>query len=593
MIILFTMTSLFAAESIRYKLSMPEPHTHYFEVEVVLGGFKQDYVDLKMPVWAPGSYLVREFSKNVDAFDAVSAEGKSLRVEKIAKNTWRIHKTKGEDVVARYNVYAYEMSVRTSFLDADHGYLNGTSVFMYPEGYKGLGSELEVIPFKEWKLVSTALPRIPREGWFFKAKDYDQLADCPIEIGNHKEIVFNAAGIEHRIAMYGEGNYNEETLKQDLTRIIEGLVQMFGENPNDDYLFIVHNLEKGSGGLEHINSTTLQVNRWTYYPSGKYHSFLTLAAHEYIHLWLVKRLRPAELGPFDYDNENYTRLLWVMEGVTSYLSQLIMCQLGYMTQGQYLDKVSESFTNMENTPGNRVQPVSLSSFDAWIKAYRPNENSVNSQVSYYLKGSVVSTLLDVLIIGNSNGRHNLTSVLRYLYEEYYKKEDRGITDSEMKSALEKFAGVSLDEFYEKYIDGTEEIDYDRYLGLAGLQVSRDAFMKEDKKKLGASLSESGGSAVVKSVQAGTPAWKYGLNADDEIIAIDGYRVNRGGINTVLENREIGDELELLVARDGMMKTLKLKLEETEGYYYRISMKRSTTKAEEEVLLKWLTKRYFE
>lgn len=578
-----------AQGSIKYTLSMPELHTHYFQVEMVLEGFEEGQLDVKMPVWAPGSYLVREFSKNVDLFKVSTPTGEAVQSAKISKNTWRIEKGNLEKIIVNYNVYAYEISVRTSFLDADHGYVNGTSMFMYVDGRKNLRHRLQIVPYEEWGKVSTALPEAGEGKWTFQAKDYDQLADSPIEIGNHKEITFEAAGVEHKIAMYGEGNYEEEKLKTDLTKIIEGLTGMFGENPNDEYLFIIHNLEKGSGGLEHMNSTTLQVNRWTYAPKGRYQSFLGLAAHEYFHLWLVKRIRPEALGPFDYDQENYTRLLWVMEGFTSYFSQLILVQLGYMSQQEFIEMWAESFTGMENTPGNSVQPVSIASFDAWIKAYRPNENSVNTQISYYQKGSVLAALLDVLIISNSEGKHDLGSVLKYLYENYYKKNGSGITAKDMKNALEQFAQTNLDDFYKKYVHGTEEIDYQKYLGLAGLEIVEVPFSGGDAIKLGVGISGRGGKVIVKSVYRGTPAYKYGINADDEIIAVEGYRVeSESDIRNILNNRKPGDTLDILVARDGKTRGISVRLEETEGYYYRIQKEQHPGRAEEETLENWLS-----
>ncbi|MDX5348417.1 MAG: peptidase M61, partial [Hymenobacteraceae bacterium] len=304
---------------------MPEPHTHYFNVEMEMQDIKKKFIDVKMPVWAPGSYLVREFAKNVEDFSATTDNGKKLSWEKINKNTWRIYTQRAEPVKVQYKVYAYELTVRTSFIDASHAYLNGTSVFMYPEGYKNLSSTLTIKPYEKWNTISTALPQAGNDKWTFKADSYDELADSPIEIGTHKVYSFTANGVVHEVAMYGEGNYQPEKLMADMKKVVEEAISVFGELPVKRYVFIVHNTHSGGGGLEHLNSTTLQTNRWAYSPGRSYQGFLGLVAHEYFHLWNVKRLRPEPLGPFNYDAENYTQLLWVSEGFTSFYDDLLVC----------------------------------------------------------------------------------------------------------------------------------------------------------------------------------------------------------------------------------------------------------------------------
>ena len=578
---------LAAKPSISYRLTMPEPQTHYFEVEMVLQNFNDKTLDIKMPVWAPGSYLIREFPKNVDVFDAYDENNQLLESYKTDKNTWHIEKGNSDKVIIKYNVYAFELSVRTSFLDMDHGYINGTSVFMFVDKYLDLPSRLEIIPFKEWKIVSTALPEIPNSKWNYQSEDYDQLVDCPIEIGNHKEIKFEAAGITHTIAMYGKGNYDEDRIKKDYTRLIEGLTKIFGQNPANNYVFIIHNLENGGGGLEHKNSTTLEVNRWTYAPEKNYKSFLGLSAHEYFHLWLVKRIRPVELGPFDYNKENYTDMLWVMEGFTSYYSQLILVQLGYLTESEFLSNLAESFTSQELSPGNTVQSVGMSSFDAWIKAYRPNENSSNTQVSYYQKGSILAALLDVLIISNSEGENNLGDALKYLYDEYYLKSGKGITDEDLKKALEKYARTNLDDFYEKYVYGTEEIDYENFFRNTGLKIKK-VEVKSENKQLGIKVSTSNGQTTVKSVLKDSPGWKCGINADDELLAIDNFRItSNGSIDKILNNQNFGDTVEVIVSRQGILKKLSIVLEPINSFYYQISANVNGSKHQGKILDKWL------
>ena len=342
---ILTLLVRFAAaqpDTIFYTLSMEAPHTHYFEVEMTLKGADQDTLDFKMPVWTPGSYLVREFSRHVEAFQAEGQNGKPLDFYKLNKNTWRVISAGEGETTVRYQVYAFERSVRTSFIDLSHAFVSGTSVFMFVEGYEDRPVSLTIQLPEIWKTISTGLEKVSDAT--FIAPDYDIFVDSPIEIGNHEVLRFEAEGGVHEVAMYGQALYNKEKLISDLKAIVEKSVAIFGENPNDYYLFIVHNLDGGGGGLEHLNSTTLHVDRWAYANHRSYTGFLSLAAHEYFHLWWVKRARPAALGPFNYNEENYTTQLWVMEGFTSYYDELLLRRTGHYNEQEYLQKLSVKTT---------------------------------------------------------------------------------------------------------------------------------------------------------------------------------------------------------------------------------------------------------
>lgn len=552
---------LITASTVNYEVSMSEPHTHYFEVKMNIIDLPKEYIDIQMPVWAPGSYLVREFSKSVEDVEATFNK-KMLKVEKLNKNTWRVFSEKAKNVVVSYKVYAFEMSVRTSFLDASHGYFNGTSIFMFVDELKNESSNVTIHPYKDWKKVSTALPKTNDKGFVYSATNYDVLVDAPFEIGNHETFEFTAAGVLHKVAMYGEGNYNVETLKTDMAKVVEACTNVFGENPNKDYLFIIHNLTVGSGGLEHLNSTTLQVNRWTYNESG-YKGFLSLVAHEYFHLWNVKRVRPKELGPFDYNNENYTSLLWVMEGFTSYYDELLLLRAGFYTEEELLRKFNSSINYVENQPGNKVQSLAHASFDAWIKAYRPTENSVNTTISYYSKGGIVANMLDLMIINATNATKNLDDAMKYLYQEYYKKQNRGFTPKEIQQALEKVSGLKLDDFFEKYIYGTQTFDYETIFAYAGMEV---VVLSEKSLSFGASLSGN----VVRNVKRNTMGYDGGLNVNDEILAINGFRF-ADNFTEIIENKKIGEVLEVLISRDNLIQALKIPIKESEFIRYYISV----------------------
>ncbi|MBX0289830.1 PDZ domain-containing protein [Hymenobacter sp. HSC-4F20] len=572
-----------AAPTLRYTLSMPAPQTHYFEVEMKLDGFNKAYTDVKMPVWAPGSYLVREFAKNVEGFKATAGSEK-LRVEKMTKNTWRVYHPKAKSFAVRYRVYAFELSVRTSFIDAAHGYVNGTSVFMYPADGKQLPSTLEVQPAQGWSQVSTSLK--PAGGTFtYRSSGYDELADSPIEIGNQKIYSFTANGTPHTVAMFGDPKVDEARLTRDMQRVCEEAQKVVGQNPLDRYVFIVHNIDRGTGGLEHLFSTTLSVSRNAYSSEAGWKGFLGLVAHEYFHLWNVKRIRPVALGPFDYDQENYTRMLWVSEGGTEYFSNLIVQRAGFVSPDEYLGDLSNGINRVENTPGNKQQSAAESSFDAWIKYYRPNENSQNTGISYYDKGEVIGAVLDLMIINETKGQKNLDDVMRYLYDRYYKQLGRGFTDEEYQDAVAKVAGRRFDDFFRRHVYGVETLPYEQALGYAGLKLNVTPAAATEAS-LGASISPAGGRQTVSSIVREGSAWQGGLSVGDEILAVDGARVT-DDVNRLLAGRAPGSTVKFLVNRDGQIKEVSFPLLANPLRRYRIERQASPTAEQQTVLAKWL------
>lgn len=576
----FTLTLAGFGQTINYNLGMERPQNHYYEVEMELTDFKAKELNVKMPIWAPGSYLAREFAKNVNEVHATDENGKLLTVKKTDKNTWNIKKGKAKKVTVRYEVYAFELTVRTSFLDLTHGFVSGSGVFMYVEGFKNLPGTVNVMPYKEFKTITTAL-KPEAEGVTgdgaqkFRFTDYDQLVDCPIEVGNQVVFDFMAAGVKHTVAIYGEGNYDIAALKKDMANVTEAATGVFGQNPNKEYTFIIHNVVDGQGGLEHTNGTVLSVNRWTY-SGDDYIGFLKLVAHEYFHLWNVKRIRPVELGPFDYDSENYTSLLWVMEGFTSYYEKLILLRAGYYTEKEFVGSMFSSLNYVEGSVGARVQPVSHASFDAWIKAYRPNENSANTTMTYYSRGSVIAMLLDAMIIKESKGKQCLDHFMQHLYSKYFEGKHRGFSESEFKDELESFIGVNLDEFYDKYIDGTEIPDYNAYLSPIGLSVQ---YAGTEKTDAGLSTRSSGGKVIVSYIRSGSAAEDAGLSVNDEIIACEDYRVDEGMLKSFLGGLQEGQTVEILFAREDQIFVTALTMTTYERPRFEYSVISNDSKAE--------------
>lgn len=577
------------AQNIGFTVSFTEPQAHYADVEMVISGLKKDYVDVKMPVWAPGSYLIREFAKNVEGFTAADAKGKVLSSQKINKNTWRVNLAKGDQVKINYKVYAFEISVRTSFVDASHAFLSPTGIFMYVDGQINRPATIAIKPYKGWTRVSTGLEAVKGKEFTYYASDFDILFDSPIEVGNQDVFEFDAAGVKHEVAMFGGGNYDKEQLKRDISKIVVEETSIFGENPNKRYVFIVHNYNFGGGGLEHLNSTVLGATRNGYTNQNTYNGFLSLVAHEYFHLWNVKRLRPIALGPFNYDEENYTTNLWISEGFTAYYDNHMLRRTGFYSPEKYFDVLANDFNTVQNQPGSRVLSASDASFDAWIKQYRPNENSRNSSISYYDKGSVIGAIMDLEIMHSTKGEKGLDDVMKAMYDHYHKKLDRGYTDAEFKAMVEKIAGKSFDKFYADYVYGTKDVDHNQYLGYAGLKVI-DENAKKSEPSLGANVTARDGKIMVTNVVRGGAAWNDGINVNDELIAINGARISDNRTNDlerVLASGKVGEKVKVTLVRDGVMKDIDVTLMKNSLVKFKIVPLDDATAQQLQIRNKWL------
>jgi predicted metalloprotease with PDZ domain len=587
LIIFFMATKISNAANdpqIIYTVTFPEAQAHYADIEMNISGLKQNTLELKMPVWTPGSYLVREFSRNIETISA-AAGGKPLSIQKTHKNIWKLNTANLTAVTIKYRVYAFEISVRTSFIDAKHAFLSSPDMFIYPGNMLYAPSTIHIIPYKGWTSVSTSLERVNGDSFTRHSPNYDILFDSPIEIGTQDVFGFKTGGVQYEVAMVGGGKYDKERLKKDMAKIVDEETAIYGENPNQHYTFIVHNYLKGGGGLEHLSSTTLGASRDSYATETGYQNFLSLAAHEHFHLWNVKRLRPVALGPFDYDNENYTTNLWIAEGFTAYYQDIIVRRTQLYAPENYLAVLAAQINLLENQPGAKVQTLAESSYDAWIKAYRPNENSGNTTISYYTKGALVALLLDLEIINDTKGKSSLDDVMRFMYNEYYKTKQRGYTDAEFKQGLEKFAGKNLDGFYAKYINGLNPIDYNSYLALAGYKLT-DELAANNDPSLGITSLPVTNKVIVATVVRGSAAWIDGINVNDEITAINGIQV----VNTenLLADKKPGDKIAVTIVRDGLTITLPVTLLKSPRVKYKIEELPDVTPQQLVVRKKWLT-----
>jgi predicted metalloprotease with PDZ domain len=586
---------------LQYLLEMDKPQTHFYGVTMNIDDFSEENMLLTMPAWAPGSYEIYDFARFVRNLRAYSGSDQ-LDVQKKDKSTWKVNTKDIHSIKITYEVYANELSVHTSHVDSTHAFLNGTSVFLYVEGYKDQSLELVIKPFGNWK-VSTGLEKLSDNR--YRAVTYDILADCPIEIGEHRSRFFTVDGKEHEIVLYGRGNEDEEKLSSDVRKIVEQYAKIFGHLPYKRYVFIYHLVseEDQSGGLEHLNSTTIDIDRFTFSPFDKYKHFLSVTSHEFFHLWNVKRIRPIELGPFNYKEENYTTMLWIAEGFTNFYGYHVLMRAGLVDQKEYFRYLAENMRYHDFLPGSRNTSASESSFDAWIKLYRPTPNNINSYISYYLKGELLGFVLDSMIIDATHGAKSLDDMYRYLMEKY-NKDGKGYTEKDIIATLKDVSGRDFSEFFARYVREPGKLDFQDYLKHLGYSL-RKGYRKVDgvepptKAYLGLIVRTNGGRYVVDSVVEGSPAYEAGINPKDEILAVDNFRFTDVFLKELKEEvkRLKGDNLAsfhpgqnvtVTFFRRGLIYTVPAKLSDAPYEYYEIAESEQAPAGSETLRGKFLT-----
>ena len=533
---------------IRYTVRIPQPHTHYAEIEAIFPTDGQAAIDVFLAVWTPGSYMIREYSRNIEAANGT----------KIAKNRWRIETGGAAEVTFPYRVYCREMSVRTNWIEADFALLNGAPTFVtladrIPRPHQ---VTFELPP--EWKTAVSGLLEVGVS--CFLAADYDTLVDSPIVLGNPDVREFEVDGIPHYVATIGAGQvFDTERAATGAQLIVRQYRKFWGSLPYSKYVFL-NVLTESSGGLEHRNSMCIMGSRWAMSTPKALQSWLGLVSHEFLHVWNVKRLHPAAFDRFDYENENYTHSLWIVEGLTEYYADLMLCRAGLLLEADYFASLSRLVETLESTPGRLTQSVAASSFDAWIKLYRPDENSINTTISYYVKGAVIGWLLDAQIRMATGNQRSLDDLMRLAYERF--DGISGYTEAAFRAMATEIAGTDLAAFFHHAVDTAEELDYSGTLDFFGLRMRRSVV--RGKAWLGAETKVDAGRLLVARIPRGTPAAESGLNVDDEILGVDGYRVRADAFAARLDQYRAGEPVELLVARRERILTLEAHFAEEPG-----------------------------
>jgi predicted metalloprotease with PDZ domain len=546
---------------VNYTVQIDRPEQHH--VKVTLKFTRPSGVEkmrVFLPSWSPGSYLMREYARHIRWFEASQSNGEILFHEQIAKGVWEINweksalKAKLNDLQVSYEIYCKELTVRTSHVDTSHAFLHGPSYLMGIESEKMDNPTIEFRFPPCWSKLSTALKDISsdRMTFVYSAADYDQLIDSPVEIGCHETDGFEYQGKPHHLAYYGEIYPHKQNLKEDIKKVVEAVAKHFHEElPYENYLFINHFVPKLYGGLEHLNSTALQFDGRKLGIRKDYLNYLSLVGHEYFHLWNVKRIRPVELGPFHYLDENYTTLLWLAEGLTSFMDDLFVYRAGLSTLEEYLDIVKGHFETYFSTPGKKFHSLEQSSFNAWVKLYRPDENSLNSSVSYYLKGGLVFTVLHSLMLEKGK---SINDLLLALWDDFKLRPEKGITKEGIYEIIKNIVGPEILDRFIVMVETTQDIDFESALRKMGCEMR---WQESTQPWLGIDWDFSGERVSVRSVTLDGPAHNSGINAGDEILFVNGLRFLKEDADKLSSMLLIGTTYEMILSRLGKLERIEV------------------------------------
>lgn len=560
-----------------YRVQLTAPATHLFDVELSVSRPPGGQVILTLPAWIPGSYLIRDFARHIVTLTAEDELGER-RPDKVDKQTWRLNNVRG-DLTIRYQVFAWDLSVRAAHLDTTHAYFNGTCLFLRVLGMDQMPCRVSLIKpaspdYANWR-VATSLRRLTAPPFGFGdyyADDYADLIDHPVEMGRFELAGFSVRDVPHWIAITGLHDAHLERLGQDLARIGEQQANLFGELPLDRYLFLVTVVGEGYGGLEHSYSSSLICSRHDLpharldAPDEGYRRFLGLCSHEYFHLWHIKRIRPQALIEARLTEETPTRTLWAFEGITAYYDDLILVRAGLIDQSAYLDQLAQTITRLMRCPGRRVQTLAASSFDAWTKLYKPDENTPNAVVSYYTKGAVVAMLLDLMIRRVSQHSRSLDDVMRALWKRHG-RAGLGVAECGIEALASEIAGADLRGFFDQALDSTSELDIANVITDVGLAL-RLRPMRGPKDfgglverwddlpapvGLGVRLQPTSVEPMIQHVLTGSAAELAGLAPGDTLVAVDRIRVTRDNLESVMARFSVGAKVRIhAFRRDELM-----------------------------------------
>ena len=586
-IVLSNTSCISSQETFSYTLSMNEPNTHIYNVVFRCEGLTGDAQDFKMPAWTPGYYGLMNYANNVQNFHVVDGQGTLLKWEKTTANCWHVRTGAASTIVVSYDVLANRSFVANSYLDENRGYIMPASVFMYVGGQIQHPVMVKINLNPKWSTIATGLDPVLKDNpHTFYAPDYDILYDSPILMGNLEQLPkFEIKGVPHYFYGYNMGNFDKELFIKELKAVVEAGIDIIGDIPYKHFTFI--SIGSGQGGIEHLNSTSFGFSGSRMNNRASRNSTLNFLAHEYFHTYNVKRIRPIALGPFDYDKENLTNMLWVSEGFTVYYEYLMLARAGFMTQEDVLNSLTRTIAGFENNTGHLFQSATQSSFDSWSQGPFGGRggSGIRKTISYYDKGASLGLLLDFKIRYETKNKKSLDDVMRTLYYKFYKEKKRGFTDQEFRDVCEQTAGCKLDEIFE-YASTTRDIDYNKYLSYAGLELEKPKEL--DQAWFGAIVEDKDGKLIITAVEGDSPA-KAKLIIGDQIKIIDGNSVNAGQFNEIVASKKPQDKVKLNISHADKELNIEIILANKIQRSFRIQPISNPDQLQSEILKSWLKK----
>jgi len=573
-------------EPIRYTVSFPAPETHYVEVEASYPVQGRASIDLMMAVWTPGSYLIREYERNVERLTATDQARTPLDVEKTRKNRWRVKTAGATTVWLRYRIYAHEMSVRTNWVDDEMALINGAPTFItLVESPSRRTHEVRLVLPRMWKGSFSAMPAGTSANSYV-APDYDTLVDSPIVAGSPSVYEFSVQGKPHYLVNFRErGVWNGPQAVRDLASVTSAIASFWGSAPFDRFYFF-NIIGAPRNGIEHRNSTVLNTPLEAD-SRGDFLQWLSLAGHEYFHAWNGKRLRPAEFGPFDYENEVYTRSLWLVEGITDYYADLMLARARVATRDEILGALSAQIRALQTTPGRLEQSLETASYDAWIKYYRPDENTPNTAVSYYVKGAVVGFLLDAAVRNATSGARSLDDVMRLMFKRF--SVEKGYTREDIRNAIAEVTGTArapeVRSWLARALETTSELEYGPAMEWFGLRLTPPP--SAPRAFLGVTTRIDDQKTIVAGIRRGSPAAAAGLSLLDEIEAINGVALPPGQLTERVWQFAPGTKIEMSISRHGVARAMEVTLGTDPAHGWVMSVAPSRTPAQSQHLDAWV------
>ncbi|MHC4925152.1 MAG: M61 family metallopeptidase [Planctomycetota bacterium] len=579
-------------QKLRYGLAVEDPVRRYLALSLSIPAGPAGPVVLRMPAWTPGSYVIREYARHVERVAARGRGGRTLKVRRLSKDRWEVVREAKERVDVSWSVYGNELSVRTNHVDDTHAFVQPTATFLWPEGMVADPVVVDVTAPKGWT-EDCSLPRArggAKDGVRLVAPNQETLHDSPIHLGLLRSFPFTVRGIPHELSLWGEGNEDPAGMVKSLKAMIGAGARMFGGLPYDRY--VVHGLlaDSGGGGLEHREGFVFQMPRWRFQPKEDANRVLTLLSHEFFHAWNVRRIRPAGHLPYDLTEEKYSRLLWQFEGLTSYYAVVLLNQAKLWDRSEALKHWGSRITMMRGVPGRRVMPLGESSLSTWVKLYKPDENTANSYVSYYLKGELAGLALDLHIRAATRGRKSYDDVMRLMWERHG-ATDEPVPEDGMPDLIREATGVDARRLHRRLLNETKDPDWKRLLAPFGLEmVSAPAAPPAGYKGgawLGVATTDNGGRSKIRSVRDDGAAAGY-LAAGDELVALDGWRVQKETLPARLAERKPGDTARFTVLRGDRLHEVDVPLGKPPSETTTLKTVAKPTAAQKRLLSGWLS-----